>query len=735
VPDLLLAYPPTTDPTVPYHAIPYLKGYLRAHGEDAAVADINVEACHWLLSGPVLRRHGERVARRVAELEARPALDYLGRKEYFGARPAAAAWERIARDAPDALHVFRDPERFYDPAAYAGAVSAVNEALALVSAAHFPLRLAFTEYDAPFGFTSEAEARAELDPARNPFVDFYRETVLPRLRAAPPRVLGLSLVYTSQLAQGFALAALVREALPGVHLTAGGPALTQLMLRNGDATLAAFLRFFDSLVAYEGEEALLQLLRAVREGRPVAGIPHVAAMDSGAVRFERAAKLTDVNAVPGPDTDGLPWDLYLSPEPVVFYAPSRGCYWGRCSFCHYGLTDATTVAYREVQVERIVEDLARLQRERGARVFYFCDDLMSPRLLLKLSQALIDAQLDLRWASDVKIEKSLTPERCALLKRAGCVAVTLGVESLNQRVLDLIDKGLDSGTTKEVVKHLAEAGIATQAMTFLDHPTETWEEARETLAFLEEYDRWLALFFVVNFDLEPGALVYRDPARYDLQEVYHLDGDDFRLWTYSTPLRKWKTPEQQADLTGRVNRLFRRYGRRHYPFAGSVSVPHTLLYFIRFGNDVFKELGARSPAARPARGARPRVRDGVTTGFARFDLNAIGEELPEREAAIWEELTGRRRRLSRDLYRALATEAGDLPANGSTYVFRPGATPIRIAPELKRLLRLCDGTRTIGEIAAMLRADPHEIEGLVRDLEKEEVVQWVTSGSPRPSRT
>jgi hypothetical protein len=129
------------------------------------------------------------------------------------------------------------------------------------------------------------------------------------------------------------------------------------------------------------------------------------------------------------------------------------------------------------------------------------------------------------------------------------------------------------------------------------------------------------------------------------------------------------------------------------------------------------------------------VRDGVTTGFARFDLNAIGDEVPAREAAIWEELTGRRRRLSRDLYRALAAEAGTLPANGSTYVFRPGGTPIRIAPELKRLLRLCDGTRTTGEIAATLRADPREIEGLVRDLEKEEVVQWVTSGSPRPSRT
>ena len=39
------------------------------------------------------------------------------------------------------------------------------------------------------------------------------------------------------------------------------------------------------------------------------------------------------------------------------------------------------------------------------------------------------------------MEKVFTAERCQKLKRAGCQCISFGMESGNQRVLDLIDKG------------------------------------------------------------------------------------------------------------------------------------------------------------------------------------------------------------------------------------------------------------------------------------------------------
>ena len=48
---------------------------------------------------------------------------------------------------------------------------------------------------------------------------------------------------------------------------------------------------------------------------------------------------------------------------------------------------------------------------------------------MKLSQAIIDAGLEIRWATDLKPEKYLTQERADVLRKAGAVACALGVES------------------------------------------------------------------------------------------------------------------------------------------------------------------------------------------------------------------------------------------------------------------------------------------------------------------
>ena len=46
---IALVYPPTSDPTAPYLAVPMLTGFLRAHGVDVLPIDANVEAWDALL--------------------------------------------------------------------------------------------------------------------------------------------------------------------------------------------------------------------------------------------------------------------------------------------------------------------------------------------------------------------------------------------------------------------------------------------------------------------------------------------------------------------------------------------------------------------------------------------------------------------------------------------------------------------------------------------------------------
>jgi len=164
-----------------------------------------------------------------------------------------------------ALEILRTGERFYDPGLYADAVATVSAALRVVAAAHTPLQLDFTAYRTPFALTTPDEIARDADPARNPFDDYLTHDLIPRLRQARPDCIGLSVCFPGQLVPAYSFARKLRTAFPEAHLVAGGPAITQVLLRLRGPALAQALGPFDSAVVFEGEHTLLALCRALSE--------------------------------------------------------------------------------------------------------------------------------------------------------------------------------------------------------------------------------------------------------------------------------------------------------------------------------------------------------------------------------------------------------------------------------------------------------------------------------------
>ncbi len=363
---------------------------------------------------------------------------------------------------------------------------------------------------------------------------------------------------------------------------------------------------FDSAVVFEGEHALLGLCRALDEGRPLRGLPNVVHRDAlvGA-KWAPGEGAEDLRALPAPDFDGLPLDLYLSPSLTLPYDPTRGCYWGKCTFCHYGLAEIGTASYRERGVERAVDHLSALADKYGTRWFYLSQDSVAPKTLLKLAQEISRRGLDLKWATDLKPEKYLTAERARALREGGGVACALGVESANPRVLALIDKGAPVSTVRDTIDHLAAAGLAVEAMCFTDFPTETYAEAMDTLRFLEAQRDEVALYIVGEFDLTHGALVAQEPERFGIRETWQLDGDLLGTGLFYEEARASKRGGDGRKLDAALDRLSAGWRLKRYPWAGSLSTAHSVLHYAKFGPGVFRR--ARPPAAAGAlRGPRRR---------------------------------------------------------------------------------------------------------------------------------
>lgn len=668
---IALVYPPTCDPTAPYLAVPMLTGFLRHHGVSVLPVDANIEGFDALLEPAPLGALADRIEARIAALETRLRLSHDQQLEYAALQGARADARAVPRGVAEAKAILRDEARFFDARDYDSATRTIDAALRVVSAAHHPLQLDFTAYRTPFGLLSQDEVRRMAAPEHDPF-DAYVRALAERLRAWGAQAVGISVCFPGQLQPAYAFAWKLRAALPGVHVTAGGPGLTQMMIRLQGEALARALGPFDSAVVYEGEHALLRLCVALDAGGDLRSIPNLVLRDRllGA-RYLAGHGMEDLRALPAPDFDGLPLGKYLSPRLTLPYDPTRGCYWGKCTFCHYGLAEVGTAQYRERSVPLMIEHLRALSTRYGTRHFYFSQDSVAPKTILKLAEAMVDAGLDLRWGTDLKPEKVLTPERAQTLRRAGAVACALGVESASDRVLALIDKGAPVHVVGDVIDRLAAADIAAEAMCFTDFPTETRDEALATLRFLDDRGDRVAVYIVGEFGLTHGALVAQDPARFGIRETWQLAGDELGLSLFFDAEHPWKSDDDRAAIDDALADLSRGWTLRPYPWAGAVSTAHTLLHYDRFGAGVFR--------ARAAERARGRVLGGRAFEAAvKFPLDRA-TQAAQRDAGIWSRLVYESRAVSREAYDRLSRAQPSLAARPATYRFAVGQDPRQLA--------------------------------------------------------
>ena len=335
----------------------------------------------------------------------------------------------------------------------------------------------------------------------------------------------------------------------------------------------------------------------------------------------------------------------------------------------------------------MIGHLRALSAKHGTKHFYFSQDSVAPKTLVKLAEALIASGLELRWGTDLKPEKYLTASRAETLQRAGAVACALGVESGSERVLALIDKGAPVPVVSDVIDRLADAGVAAEAMCFTDFPTETRDEALDTLRFLEERRDRIAVYIVGEFGLTHGSLVAQEPAKFGMREVWQLDGDRLGLSLFFEPETVWKDDDDRAVVDDELRALSSGWRLRPYPWAGAVSTAHTLLHYARFGAGVFRDR---------ARGARRAEHGRVLGGEAgapfeasvKFDL-ARAALAESREAGFWGSLVHERRLVSREAYASLvrASRARPLEPRPARYRFAPESPPVpamRQAPRGRR---------------------------------------------------
>ena len=359
--------------------------------------------------------------------------------------------------------------------------------------------------------------RVGLDPQRNPALA-YLQSQIPEILKDDPALIAVALVFPAQIVQVSVLGRLLRQAgyrgflvLYGAHEDVMAPE------DIADDLIAAgpkheLLRDYDGAIIGEAETALCALHEALCGKRPRESVPHLFCPAWGLTGMpERGYE--DLKALAPADFSWVRPERYPYPTPVVDLRLSRGCPWGRCTFCAITMHQD---GYRSRPSTAGVEDLLTAHRQLKTNFFRFRDDLLTPKQLRDLTQLCRSLPFRPRFSARARFEPGFTRQVLQDAADAGLEELWLGLESAVPRVRDLMDKGVTQPIIERILCDAELCGIRVRALCIFGHPGETAAEMRETFAFLHRHLFHISSVSPTRFLLMRSAPLGKVPEKYGI---------------------------------------------------------------------------------------------------------------------------------------------------------------------------------------------------------------------------
>ena len=195
----------------------------------------------------------------------------------------------------------------------------------------------------------------------------------------------------------------------------------------------------------------------------------------------------DVEALPIPDFDEFfrtSQQLFPEEKNVHFMVEgSRGCWWGRnkpCTFC--GLNGPAR-NYREKTTDRLADEIKTLSaRYPSAKICVFTDSILSHTQMKELPAAIKARGIDLHYFSEIK--SNITEEDVRSLAEIGFVQLQPGIESLQDDVLKIMNKGCRAIRQIETLKSCRTYNMSVAWNLLCGFPGETEEHFAELAALV-----------------------------------------------------------------------------------------------------------------------------------------------------------------------------------------------------------------------------------------------------------
>jgi anaerobic magnesium-protoporphyrin IX monomethyl ester cyclase len=509
-----LLFPPQWTPFYPYLSLPSLTAFLREKGVEVEQRDVNIETYTYLLQRSFLEQVADKIEGELLKMNRYDKLSNRDERKYISLATAAIAAPKLIDTIDAAIVTMKDPVIFYDPNECLKAFRTIQSVLEFISVGYYPSRISL--YD--FALCGQSRSVTDLlgladDAIVNPFLGIFLERILPELLQSKPDIVGISIAGTSQLLGALTLASLTRKSQPEIHICLGGNIPTRLYdVLTGKNSLFSLI---DSIIVFEGETPLTKLVQQIECGGSLDEVPNLIYKKGETIKYSPIRSYEDINTLPPPCFDGFPLKKYLLPEVVLPVLSSRGCPWGRCTFCDVNFAYSNHFRARDSTI--VIKDILNMAQHNNSRFFIFSDSEISPQRLNSLAGGVKTSGIDLRWGANSRLHDQFTKGFFDSLHLGGCEMLYFGLESASDRITNLMQKGTHPMSSERICRDSTDAGILNHIYVQFGFPSETDKEAEETIDFVLTHQDVFHSVGVAAFQLCKYSKIMRLPELYGIK--------------------------------------------------------------------------------------------------------------------------------------------------------------------------------------------------------------------------
>jgi len=326
-----------------------------------------------------------------------------------------------------------------------------------------------------------------------PVLDNFFSSVSKEFRENSYGAVLVSVPHNSQLISGLVFSKKLKSIDENTKVILGGSTITLMNNR----VLKGYVKkgFFDYYIKYAGENKLSKLLADLKSKKEI---------DQAALTKKA---YVDINS----QTIDFRPEFKKASVPVLY---SRGCYWGKCSYCTYIYLDSGKFTRKKLEVL-----LSELEQFSGKPVrISLITESLTPHDARIIAEGIIERNIKVYWGSFIRVNPAFNASIFSLLRKSGCIFSCVGVESANDKILDFFNKGYTKKDVYTFFQAAKEARYRFFQVNFMyDSHVASLDDELDNIAFISEFREIIGNIAFFNLEITKKSYLGRNLKEFNIK--------------------------------------------------------------------------------------------------------------------------------------------------------------------------------------------------------------------------